>query len=472
MSLRLRLALWYGGLTGVVLALVSIMSYAIHTRAHYDDLDRVMVQATEHVAGEYRSAPTTDHLQEMLTNPVAPDVVMRAYDANGALLPASPATAPAPAIDPHRILANPAGHAYDRIARLAPPLVDVHTGQGGFGITADAEGNRWRLYALPVAGTDAYLLTAAPLERIDMSVRRFRRLMVFLSTFGAGVTVLAGTVIAGRALRPVATLTATAAGIARARTFERRVPVGNQADELGRLGTTFNVMLDSLEQAFRAQQRFVSDASHELRAPLTVIQANLEFVEGHPGLPNEARREALREAGREASRLATLVGDLLALARADAGVELQRRPVELDRVLLDALADARHLARGQALQVEELEPVEIQGDPDRLKQLVLILLDNAIKYTPAPGAISLSLWRRDEQAELIVRDEGVGIRASDLEHVFERFYRADPARSRDPGGTGLGLPIARWIARQHGGDVTLDSAPDLGTTATVRLPLS
>ena len=230
-------------------------------------------------------------------------------------------------------------------------------------------------------------------------------------------------------------------------------------------------MLDSLEQAYQAQQRFVADASHELRAPLTAIQANLELLQRQPGMAPTERQEAIGEASREAHRLVQLVADLLALARADAGLELRRQPVELDRVLLEAAREARLLARGQRIEIGDLEPVMLEGDADRLKQLFLVLLDNAVKYTAADQQVTLALRRRNGMAEVLVRDNGVGIAADDLPRVFERFFRADPARARDPGGTGLGLPIARWIAEQHGGRLELDSRLGRGTTAKIRLPL-
>jgi signal transduction histidine kinase len=241
-------------------------------------------------------------------------------------------------------------------------------------------------------------------------------------------------------------------------------------DELGRLAATFNQMLTSIEAAYVAQQRFVSDASHELRAPLTAIQGNLELLRRHPEMVSADRDESLAEAEREAGRLTRLVADLLALARADAGVTLQCRPVDLDTVVLDAFRMARSLAHGQELSLEPFEPAQVLGDEDRLKQLVLILLDNALKYTPVRGQVTLGLHQRDQQVEITVRDTGVGIATEDLPHVFDRFYRADPARSRDPGGTGLGLPIARWIARQHAGEVILSSTPGQGTMVVVQLP--
>ena len=298
----------------------------------------------------------------------------------------------------------------------------------------------------------------------------FRWLLVVIGGATLGLTLGGSAVIARRALAPVAAMTATAHTIARSRDFSHRVSPPGAPDELGDLATTFNEMLAALEQAYDTQRRFVSDASHELRTPLTAIQANLELLETLPDLPPDERREAVTEARRETIRLSRLVADLLTLARADSGAPLRLAPVDLDQVLLDVLGEARHLVSGQRLGIDRLVPMRLVGDPDRLKQLVLILVDNAIKYTPAGGRITLGLAPDGAALVLTVADTGVGIPAADLPRVFDRFYRADPARSRDPGGTGLGLAIARWIAREHGGDISICSAPEHGTTVTVRLP--
>lgn len=467
MSIQVRLALWCAGMIGLILASLSLLSYAIHTRAHYDDIDRVLVQTTDHVAPELQASG--GDLPELLRDASAPDLIIRAYDADGR--PLDPGGAVSPPVDPRAVLENPSGPPFDWISRLAPSVVDVNQGHGAWGTLSGAAGDRWRVYALHVPEQQMYLVAEAPLGRIDASVARFRRLMTALSLAGVGLTTGVGVLLAHRALRPVAVLTNTAAEIALSREMGRRVPVGNRQDELGQLAATFNSMLSSLETAHRAQQRFVSDASHELRAPLTIIQANLEFVERSTDLPPAERQAALSEAGREVRRLTQLVADLLALARADAGVAIQQQPVELDRVLLDAVGDARHLARGQRLVVARIEAFVVCGDADRLKQLVLILLDNALKYTPDGRTVSVALDRHKGWAALEIRDEGIGIPADDVPHVFERFYRADPARSRDPGGTGLGLPIARWIVEQHGGAITLTSEVGKGTQVLVRLPI-
>ena len=467
-SIRLRLALWFGLLAVLAVLLVSLFTYAIHTRAHYDDVDRSLVTSAEHIAEEYLVAQESGHGLESLTVTVAPDVVARIFTADGQLLVASQNGGAAPLVDPLNVSAS--GPPYDLLARLSPAFVDVPQDQGTFDLATAGDDQRWRVYLLELE--DEHLLVEASIARIDDSVRRFRLMLLLVSTLGIATTFTTSALLAGRALRPVATLTATASAIARSRGFGQRVPVGDERDELGRLAVTFNEMLQSLEDSYRSQQRFVADASHELRAPLTVIQANLELLERRPNLGESERQEAFQDVSREAQRLTRLVSDLLVLARADAGVPLRRQQVELDRLVLEAYAEARLLARGQRLEIRAMEPVVVEGDPDRLKQLLLILLDNAIKYTPQDGVIAVGLKRTGSDAEVTVQDTGVGIAREALPKVFDRFFRADPARSRDPGGTGLGLPIARWIAQQHSGDITLTSDVGSGTTATVRLPRS
>lgn len=470
MSLRLRLALWYGGLAGLLILLVCTYSYAVHGRAHYDESDAVLATSAEHVASELASATTPEQRAAVLRASVVMGPTMRVYAMEGALRAQSDTGSGVPALALSVMLAR-GPLPYPFIARYAPALHSSDGHAGHFGLVRARQ--RWRVFALPITGRNEYLVALAPLGTIDASVQQFGVLMILMAAIGAIVTFFAGLVVAASALRPVAAVTQTAGTIARSREFSRRVSpdsVQSAQDELGRLTATFNEMLGSLEQAYSAQQRFVSDASHELRAPLTSIQANLELLRERKGMTAEERETAVAEAASEANRLARLVADLLALARADAGTTLRREDVELDRVLMDVVGDVRHLATGQHLEIGSLEPCVIRGDRDRIKQLFLILLDNAIKYTPPPGSVSVSLRRDTTAAVFAVRDTGIGIAATDLPRVFERFFRADRARSRDPGGTGLGLAIARWIATEHGGTVELASVPGRGTTATVRLP--
>ncbi len=468
MTLRLRLACWYGGLTGAVVLLSCVYSYAVHSRAHYDELDRTLASAADHVAAELKVAESGGYMPVLRASQHLRTAI-QLFDVAGRVMLQSPNAATLPSLDPSAVMARQYVRPYAAVGALVPPLHERLSVKGAFGLVADPRGSRHRVSVEPLGQGGLLLAAYQPLDDIDASVHRFGRLMLMMAVFGAAVTFVMGWLVAGRALRPVAALTDTAGSIARSQEFSRRVAVQHPYDELGRLAQTFNEMLASLGAAYGAQQRFVADASHELRAPLTILQANLEYLQ-HAALPPEERDRALQETHAEAERLARLVGDLLVLARADSGHTLRREPVELDRVLMQALGEARHLTRGQRLEVGELEPLRVHGDPDRLRQLVLILVDNAIKYTPPPGRIVLGLRRGLGTAQLTVRDSGIGIAPDALPHVFERFFRADPARSRDPGGTGLGLPIAQWIAGQHGGSVKLESASDQGTIAIVTLP--
>jgi signal transduction histidine kinase len=326
---------------------------------------------------------------------------------------------------------------------------------------------------VPLANRTAeYVVALTPLAQEDAWIGRLGLVLITVCLIGLVVELGGSGLILRRALRTVGRITDTAQSIAHSRDLSRRLSVAPSHDEIGHLATTFNEMLASLQSSATTQQRFVADASHELRAPLTAIQANLDLLLRHPEISASDRDVALMEAERESSRLSRLVADLLVLARADAGLTLKRQPVDLDAVVLDVFGTARRLAHGQHLLLDPFEPLQLSGDEDRLRQLLLILLENALKYTPASGQVTVGLRRIGDEAEIVVRDTGTGIDAADLPHVFERFYRADTGRGRDPGGTGLGLAIAEWIAQQHGGTINIESAPSQGTSATVRLPTS
>ena len=214
----------------------------------------------------------------------------------------------------------------------------------------------------------------------------------------------------------------------------------------------------------------MADASHELRAPLTTIKGNLEFIMRASDLTPQARGEAVADALSEAERMERLVADLLTLARADAGQPMEAREVRLHDVIADLWREVLPRGKDVQLAIGRLDEVTVTGDADRLKQVGLALLDNALKYTPAGGRIQLSLWRHGAEAVLQVEDTGIGLDPEDLPHVFDRFYRADKARARDDGGTGLGLAIAKSIVERHHGTIEVESTPGQGSVFTVRLP--
>jgi PAS domain S-box-containing protein len=232
-------------------------------------------------------------------------------------------------------------------------------------------------------------------------------------------------------------------------------------------------LVEQYRRITERQKRFVSDASHELRAPLTAIQGNLELLRRYDPSPEE-RAEMLTEAEREARRLSRLVTDLLVLARGDADVEMHLQPLTLSAPLLEAWQEARRIS-GDAhrLELGQMAVVLVNGNADRLHQLGLILLENAIKYTPRGGLVRLEVEVIGDEAVIRVSDTGIGIAPEHLPLIFERFYRADPGRTRgeDPGGTGLGLSIAKWIADCHAARIAVSSQPGRGTTIEVSLPL-
>lgn len=469
MSFRSRLALWYGGTAGALVALACLYAIALHGRTHYDDLDAMLATMTDHVAEELAAAPTPEERRVILRGSERLGAWVRVYAKDGALNAESDLAASSPVIDPHAVLAGRSPAAYGPLASLVQSTDQTPTGSGRFGLARDTTGERWRVYAVPLPGSAEVVATAMPLARLDASVWAFGRLMVTIAIAGSAGAFLIGWLVSGRAMHPVSVMTDTAGTIARSREFSRRVPMALSGDELGRLAATFNEMLASLEQAYATQQRFIADASHELRAPLTLIQANLELAR-RPAIPPADQAAALGEAYAETNRLARLVADLLALARADAGMPIRQERVELDRLVMEVLGETKGLAQEHRLAVDGLEPCTVSGDPDRLRQLLVILLDNALKYTPPGGRVALGLRREGDSAVITVSDTGVGISPEHLPHVFQRFYRVDPGRSRDPAGTGLGLPIARWIVEQHGGSIELTSRLGEGTTAVVRLP--
>ena len=273
-------------------------------------------------------------------------------------------------------------------------------------------------------------------------------------------------------LAPLATATQIATTITKADDLSRRIPMNVPPEtEIGQLISAFNDTLSRLESLFTTQRRFVADVSHELRTPLTVIK-------GEVGLMKKIREideDSLNSIEAEVDRLTRLVGNLLLLAQAESGrLPLDLKPFELDTVMLEVFQQVKTLAGDKVnLQITGIDQVSMIGDRDRIKQVLLNLLGNAIQYTPPGGLVSVSLDRVEERARIIVSDTGPGIPVEDLTHIFERFYRGEKSRSRSMGsGFGLGLSIAYWIVRNHGGSIDVSSSVGQGTSFCVWLPLT
>ena len=246
-------------------------------------------------------------------------------------------------------------------------------------------------------------------------------------------------------------------------------------DELGRLAETLNQMMTRLERSFAALRRFTADASHELKTPLTVLRGGVERAITTPGLPQDTLA-TLEETLQEIKRMTELVDALLTLARADEGIApLHREPVDLREIVEEARETGELLAEQAGVQMELAtppEPVIVPVDASRIRQLILNLVTNAVKYTPSGGSVRMQLGQSDGRVTLTVADTGIGIAAGDLPHIFDRFWRADSARTRtgERPGAGLGLAICKWIAEAHGGTIEVQSRPGRGTTFTVTLP--
>ncbi|MGA7913251.1 MAG: HAMP domain-containing sensor histidine kinase [Candidatus Dormiibacterota bacterium] len=277
---------------------------------------------------------------------------------------------------------------------------------------------------------------------------------------------LASWLVAGRALKPLKVVAGTAYEIGRTRDFGRRLPTPASADEVALLSTSFNTMLEQLQDSFDAQRRFVADASHELRTPLTTIQGNAGLLARGPEIGDDVRRAAAADIADESARMARLVDRMLTLARADAGLVLALAPIDVNEVVIEVCRQAAAVHVDRELTVDCAEAV-VDGDADALRQLTWILLDNAFRHGRSKVLVTLSV--EGPWARLVVADDGAGIADQDREKVFERFYRADP--SRTGGRAGLGLSIARWIAEQHHGRILAGASTLGGAALLVDLPL-
>jgi two-component system OmpR family sensor kinase len=507
-SLRLRLILWYGSLIAVALGFFALLFLFLTTDAIDTSVNSALRTearvAMLNVLDDVKATPPywPGQLSMRVVDTYRdPGVVVEVLDAKGQVRYLSTSGARIP-------LSNETN---STVLAGQPPV--------SYGTTVD--GQHVRVQALPIRApvngvsgnvngvpmgngpVIGVLLVAKSLSDVDTTMLLLRALLLV-----SGVATLAGTLIASwllatRVLHPISALAATARSIAastargtRLGNLSQRVPQPRGHDELAQVVETFNEMLASLESATQAQRRFVADASHELRAPLTTIQGNLAFLQRHlDALPLAERHTMLADAHGETLRLAELVEELLLLARADASAETpieaqavemaaeastpSAPPVELDRAVLQLVRQLRRRLgiEGSKIQLEvgPIAPVRVRGDEESLRRVVLILLDNALKYTQSSGEaevgrVIISLERTGGQAVLRVRDTGIGIDPADLPHIFERFYRADRARSRQ--GTGLGLSIAQTLVEQLGGRITAESTPGTGSTFSVWLPLA
>jgi signal transduction histidine kinase len=318
---------------------------------------------------------------------------------------------------------------------------------------------------------------ARSLAEQDEALLTLRRTLIIGSAFVIVLAFVVGWFLAGAALRPIQRITDTAQLIGAQRDFDRRVDYRGPPDEVGQLATTFNGMLNELqeahqqtEQTLQQQRRFVADASHELRTPLTTIRGNLGLLKRRPPIAADDERAVVDDMVEETDRLIRLTNDLLTLARSDAGRALRHDPVPIVPLSDDICRQARLLAEQRTIACEDVPEVSVLGDQDAIKQVLLILLDNALKYTPAGGTITIGAEKTDRAVNIRIADTGPGIAPDDLPHIFERFYRSD--ESRTGAGAGLGLAIAKELIEAQQGKISVASEVGKGSTFIVMLPVA
>ena len=460
-SLAFRLAVWYALLLSATFALVGTgMFYGLeqYLRSNLrDSLRRRSVQVEQIL--EQAPAGTSDSaIAEAIDTRVAPEFNNRFVRVTRA-----PAT-----------LVYRAGEPADRsfVAATVPPQNDVWPPKAVVRPIATATGQLMISITPMVTASGQYLIelgtALGPIEAVQHRLLSLLDLMLpVLVVCAAG----GGYLLVHWALRPVERMSQTARQIS-VQDLDARLPVVPTGDALQRLSISLNHMLTRLRDSVHTSRRFLADASHELRTPLTVIKGELQELVADEVDRSEVR-ERIGSVLEEVARLEHLVSGLLVLSRLDAG-DAQREwvDVNLDELAASTVEQMRLVAedRGIQLQSSALAPVTVRGDGGRLKQVIVNLLDNAIKFTPRGGVVSLRTQPRDDYGILEVSDSGIGIPPDSLPHVFDRFYRVDAARSREDGGAGLGLSIVRSICTAHGAEIEVDSAPGSGSRFRVKFP--
>lgn len=466
MTIRRKLILLYSGLLAAVILTFGLVVFAVIRSTWIESVDRDLTETAVQIKNNSRSYPIPEFGGASHIGVELPQLDI--FRASGVLVQAW-------SIDENGKATF--GAASQNLGNFHEPLDSAALGCTTPTYTSvKISGTELRVLTWPirVIGQDGLfgnIQVAASLETVNQATGKLSLFMLF----GGGLAVL-GSLVLGwwlseQTLKPIEAIRQAADNISTAKDLQTRIPWNGPMDERGRLISVFNHMMDRLEHLFGVQQRLVADVSHELRTPLTAIRGNVDLAKRY-GM-DTLSMEAIES---ETDRMNRLINDLLTLARADfGGLTLEMDEVDLDSVLTDVFKEVRVLARDRNLLIKlvHIEPARIKGNTDRMKQLLLNLTSNAIKFTPDGGQVSLGLRCAEGQAIVTVTDTGVGIQPCDMERIFDRFYQADASRSRvrDGDGAGLGLAIAKWISEAHGGSIEVESIPEKETTFSVRLPL-
>ena len=452
MSLRLRLSVLYTSLAGGVLLVFGTLVYGIVSLILLGQIDNRLDQAAIQLVERLRVNAASQFDPRAVANyQPTENLVFQVWDTQRNLQ-------------------------FSRPAGLVEPLDEggIRIGQS-FYTSKTINGISVRVLSVPLKtnrGPVGYLQIGSSMALVDITQRALSNVLVVLTALIMIVVGVSTWVLTGDALRPLEAVTQLATQITQADDLSRRIPFsGSAKDEMGQLIVAFNDTLERLESLFNTQRRFLADVSHELRTPLTVIKGEVGLMRLTGGIDDES----LHNIELEVDRLTRMVGDLLLLAQAESGrLPLELVPIELDTVLLEAFQQIQTLAGGKlTLHLDEIDQLVVNGDRDRLKQVILNLLANAVEYTPQGGDVRVALRKAGMEAQLVVQDTGPGIPAEDLPFIFERFYRAERSRKRNTGGGfGLGLSIVHWLVRKHDGRIEVKSETGKGTRFTVWLPLA
>ncbi len=470
MSIRLRLTLWYSFVLAALLIVLGVAIYTLLSNNLLSNIDTQLTSTADEILGASRIRSFSNILQVVIPDELD---IFRAAGV-GVIV-----------IDRNQTIVNKSSNVGNFTQTFDPAALPLITSDNRLTREVIVATAHLRVLTVPInigSNQVGYLQVAASLSSVDQSLQQLGAIMLLSGIFGVLAAAIVGAFLARQALKPIDQITQTALSIARAGKLDQRIPATITHDEVGRLSETFNLMLDRLEGLFGSQQRFIADVSHELRTPLTTIRGNIDLLKRIGGA-DPASLDAIRG---ESDRMIRLVGDLLLLAQADGGLPMRREAVDLDRIAAEVVQQVQVIAgkvRVTFYSPNEAEPTSVTGDADRVRQLVLNLVDNAIKYTPAGGEVVVTVDHTDGWAQLDISDTGPGIPPEHLQLspngvplIFERFYRVDKSRarsgvnSRSGGGTGLGLSIAYWIVQMHAGRIEVHSEIDTGTTFRVWLP--
>jgi len=461
--LRVRLTLWYGTALALVLVVFGSAVYAVLARGLRDQIDRsleeaaaVAVRAVEqHGLGPF--LPFEDLATEFPELAVL-DKTFQIFSPAGKITIRSPNL----------------GH--QDIPLSATALASALIGHATFESARFKDGSAFRLFSVPIRENGALVnivQVGTSLQPVEEMLHRLVLVLLVSAPIALAAALGGGWFLADRALRPVEAIIQAAQRIA-AGDLTQRIAVPSTLDEIGRLAATFNDMIARLEASFRQVRQFSADASHELRTPLTVIKGEAELALRRPR-PAEDYKLVLESTLEEIDRMTQIVDELLFLSRTDLGeVAIESIPVRLDTLVEDIRRQTAVLGQEHGVQVTvgSVDTAPVLGDELRLRELLLNLVDNAVKYSRPGGKVEIALVREGTAARLSVTDQGIGIAPEERGRIFNRFYRTDAARAHAKKGTGLGLSICKWIAEAHQGRIEVQSTVGQGSRFTVVLPIS